>query len=82
MLSLPAAYGGASQVHRLQKELEALQPVLAKSQRDTADLMEVIQKRLPGVEETRAVVKVRYLEVRNAATVGVCVPADCLWWLL
>ncbi len=43
------------QVHRLQKELEALQPVLAKSQKDTADLMEVIQKRLPGVEETRAV---------------------------
>ncbi len=32
------------QVHRLQKELEALQPVLAQSQKDTADLMDVIQK--------------------------------------
>ena len=45
------------------EELEALQPVLAKSQQETADLMEVIQKRLPGVEETRA--------VRVAASVSV-----------
>ncbi len=45
------------QVHIMQKQLEALQPVLAKSQKETAELMEVIQKRLPGVEETRAVVK-------------------------
>ena len=53
------------QVHRLQKELEALQPVLATSQKDTADLMDVIQKRLPGVEETRAVVK-RDADIANA----------------
>jgi dynein heavy chain, axonemal len=38
----------------MQKELEDLQPVLAQSQEETAELMGVIQAKLPSVEVTRA----------------------------
>ena len=53
------------QVNIMQKELKDLQPVLRVSQKETAELMVVIQQRLPGVEETRAVVK-KDADIANA----------------
>ena len=40
----------SEQVSQMQKELEELQPVLKKSQEETAALMDKIQARLPEVE--------------------------------
>jgi len=42
------------QVNTMQKELEDLQPILAASQAETDQLMQVIQAKLPSVEATRA----------------------------
>ncbi|CAK4166458.1 unnamed protein product [Aphanomyces euteiches] len=41
----------------MRKELVDMQPILDKSTKDTAALMEAIQAQLPGVEKTRAEVK-------------------------
>ena len=64
------------QVNTMSAELEALQPSLRVAQVDTAELMKVIEARLPGVEEIKAVVAVD-VEAANktAAEVG-AVKAD------
>jgi len=65
------------QVNTMSAELEALQPSLRVSQADTAELMKVIEARLPGVEETRAVVsKEAAIANAEAAKVG-AVKAEC-----
>ena len=53
------------QVNIMQKELEELQPVLKQSQKETDALMVRIQEKLPGVEQTRAVVK-KEADIANA----------------
>eukprot|EP01029_Cantina_marsupialis_P013888 TRINITY_DN307_c2_g5_i1.p1 TRINITY_DN307_c2_g5~~TRINITY_DN307_c2_g5_i1.p1 ORF type:complete len:1977 (+),score=578.12 TRINITY_DN307_c2_g5_i1:155-5932(+) len=45
------------QITEMEEELTALGPVLKASEQQTADLMKVIQDRMPGVEETRRQVK-------------------------
>ena len=50
-------------VNNMQKELVDLQPVLARSQVETDELMEVIQNKLPGVEVKKA-------EVNGAAEIA------------
>jgi len=52
-------------VNVLRKQLEELQPTLVQSQKDTDALMVDIQAKLPGVEETRAVVNTE-TEAANA----------------
>ena len=52
-------------VNVLRKQLEDLQPTLVQSQEDTDALMVDIQAKLPGVEETRAVVNTE-TEAANA----------------
>ena len=52
-------------VNELRTQLEALQPTLVQSQADTAAIMVDIEAKLPGVEETRAVVN-KEAEAANA----------------
>ena len=47
----------AGQVGQMQIELEELKPVLVQSKKDTAELMEVISQKLPGVEKMKKEVK-------------------------
>lgn len=64
------------QVNTMSAELEALQPSLKIAQVETAELMKVIEARLPGVEEIRAVVSVDVAAAnKTAAEVG-AVKAD------
>jgi dynein heavy chain len=65
------------QVNQMSVELEALQPSLRVSQAETGELMKVIEARLPGVEETRAVVSTEAAAANaEAAKVG-AVKAEC-----
>eukprot|EP01138_Halocafeteria_seosinensis_P015539 gb/GECG01015857.1/.p1 GENE.gb/GECG01015857.1/~~gb/GECG01015857.1/.p1 ORF type:complete len:1604 (+),score=253.95 gb/GECG01015857.1/:1-4812(+) len=54
-------------VNSLRKELEELQPTLAKSQEETQSLMQQIEERLPEVEEVRATVKKETEEANEEA---------------
>jgi dynein heavy chain, axonemal len=65
------------QVNAMSAELEALQPNLRISQVETAELMKVIEAKLPGVNQTRAVVSVEAAAANEEAAKVGAVKASC-----
>ena len=67
----------ASNVKDMQKQLTDLQPVLAKSQEETNELMKEIEKKLPGVKAQQEQVGLEAAAAQKEADVCAAMKAEC-----
>jgi dynein heavy chain len=67
----------ASQVAGMQEELEALQPELVKSSKETADLIVTIEERSVQVEQTKTIVSGEEAECTKQADSANAIKAEC-----